>query len=278
MQMTKLPKAVFSDVDGTLLNKEREISAFTAEQIQNLVHNHNTPFVMVTARMPMGVERFYKSLNMNTPVVCYNGALVLSSFSNGWENNVWESHTLTAQYSLEVAKIALSQNLHCSIYSGDTWVANAHDEWTVREENNTQCMATVASIIELLSGWIDSGQGIHKIMIMGSPLSIDFALEKINHLPNNEGMPYRSKDTYLEITPKSVSKADGVKAVLSKLELSLDEAIAFGDNYNDIDMLKAVGTGYAMENAPSTVKQYAKHIAPANTNNGVAQVLLELMQ
>ena len=276
--MTKFPKAVFSDVDGTLLNKERELSAFTSEQIKNLVCSHSIPFVMVTARMPIGVERFYKSLSINTPVVCYNGALVIGSFNGGWESNVWESHTVSGQYAYNVASIALSLNLHCSIYSGNTWIANAHDEWTVREENNTQCKATITSVLNTLSSWINLDKGIHKIMIMGEPSAIDLATEKINQLPNNEGMPYRSKSSYLEITPKRVSKADGVKAVLSKLGLSLNDAIAFGDNYNDIEMLKTVGTGYAMANAPDAVKQHTTHLAPANTNDGVAHVLSKLIQ
>jgi hydroxymethylpyrimidine pyrophosphatase-like HAD family hydrolase len=57
------------------------------------------------------------------------------------------------------------------------------------------------------------------------------------------------------------------------LEISKDNSIAFGDNFNDVEMLKLVGFGVAMGNAPQEVKMVAKHIAPSNLDDGVAQTL-----
>lgn len=54
------------------------------------------------------------------------------------------------------------------------------------------------------------------------------------------------------------------------------EAVAFGDNYNDVDMLEAVGLGVAVANAPDEVRRRAGRVAPDNDHDGVARVLAEL--
>ena len=64
---------------------------------------------------------------------------------------------------------------------------------------------------------------------------------------------YRSNDTLIEIAPKSVSKLSAIKSLLHSGE-TLEDVIAFGDNYNDIDMLKNVGYGVAVANARPEVK------------------------
>ena len=67
---------------------------------------------------------------------------------------------------------------------------------------------------------------------------------------------YRSKDTYLEIAPLQISKASALSQLLqAELNIDMKEVIAFGDNYNDIEMLKAVGCGVAVGNAKDEVKK-----------------------
>jgi hypothetical protein len=82
---------------------------------------------------------------------------------------------------------------------------------------------------------------------------------------------YRSNDTLIEISSKRVSKLSGIKTLLNNcLHASLEDIIAFGDNYNDIEMLQAVGLGVAVANGREEVKLAAKEISAANTDDGVA--------
>ena len=78
---------VFSDVDGTLLNKDRDLSALTVHQIKRIVNEHNIKFVMVSARMPAGMQHLYNQLPVKSPIICYNGALILSDLDNGYNQN-----------------------------------------------------------------------------------------------------------------------------------------------------------------------------------------------
>jgi hypothetical protein len=83
---------------------------------------------------------------------------------------------------------------------------------------------------------------------------------------------YRSNDTLIEIAPKSVSKLTAIKLLLEAHE-SLNDVIAFGDNYNDIEMLQNVGRGIAVANAREEVKNIASALALKNSEDGVAHYI-----
>ena len=80
---------------------------------------------------------------------------------------------------------------------------------------------------------------------------------------------YRSNDTLIEMSPKSVSKLSAIQLLLRPGQ-SLNEVIAFGDNYNDMEMIQSVGYGVAMGNARKEVKAIAQDIALKNTEDGLA--------
>ncbi|MCF6182934.1 MAG: HAD-IIB family hydrolase [Lutibacter sp.] len=91
-------------------------------------------------------------------------------------------------------------------------------------------------------------------------------------------MLYRSKPTYIEISHKSVSKKTAIDVLLKKCfpEISIKNIVAFGDNYNDIEMLKAVGLGVAVANANEEVLAIADKITDSNKNDGVAKMIKAL--
>ncbi len=77
----------------------------------------------------------------------------------------------------------------------------------------------------------------------------------------------------LEITQKDTNKAQGIKFLCDRLGITTDEIATIGDSGNDIAMLEMCDNSYAVDNAMALVKKSAKHIAPANTDNGVAYVI-----
>lgn len=69
-------QAIFSDIDGTLLNSKHQITFDTKNTIQKVVGG-NIPFVLVSARMPSSIFPLQQELNINAPVICYSGGLIL---------------------------------------------------------------------------------------------------------------------------------------------------------------------------------------------------------
>lgn len=86
----------------------------------------------------------------------------------------------------------------------------------------------------------------------------------------------RSSDILIEIMNKDVSKANGIEVLLHHLNMTPEQAIAFGDNYNDMDMLNFVGLGVAMNNAPKDVKQMANDVTDDNNHDGIYRFLRKI--
>jgi HAD superfamily hydrolase (TIGR01484 family) len=151
------------------------------------------------------------------------------------------------------------------------------DFWAKREENNTKVTPTIKPIEAVLEDWKLNKKGAHKVMCMGSKEALDVVMESLTLAFPDELHLYRSKDTYIEIASKEISKLTGIKTLLehSYADLSLEHCIAFGDNYNDIEMLSAVKVGVAVENAKEEVLKIADDITDTNHNDGVAKAILK---
>ena len=87
----------------------------------------------------------------------------------------------------------------------------------------------------------------------------------------------KSSDILLEIMAKGISKADALGRFCDHLGVSPQDTVAFGDNYNDVEMLEAAGRGYVMGNAPEEILQrFPLHTAD-NDHDGIAEVLDSLL-
>ena len=74
-------KAVFSDIDGTLLNTKHQIPEDTKKKIQQ-INKEGIPYVLVSARMPKGMTAIRDELGAKSPMICYSGALVVDEEDN----------------------------------------------------------------------------------------------------------------------------------------------------------------------------------------------------
>ena len=100
---------------------------------------------------------------------------------------------------------------------------------------------------------LPADQEVHKILGMCGEGTLDGIQHQVA-----EAFPQltvtRSTDTYLEIMPAGVSKGDAVRLFCRRCGIDPGDAAAFGDQYNDISMLKAVGHPFLMGNAPESLK------------------------
>jgi Cof subfamily protein (haloacid dehalogenase superfamily) len=263
-------KIVFSDIDGTLLNKDRELSPLTLQVIRQL--QKEVPVVLISSRMPQAMQYLQQELHIaHQPLICYNGAQVII------DGEIRSSKEIPWQTIDALHTFNKTLDCHLSVYNDTDWFVPTMDFWAKREENNTKVTPVVRPLAEVLQDWEPSEKGAHKIQCMGEPEKID-AIEKFlaGHFPGQLHL-YRSKDTYLEIANKDVSKLTAIKLLLSShFKFSLEESIAFGDNYNDYEMLKAVGLGIAVGNAKTEILEIAKQVAKHGKEDGVAISLQQL--
>ncbi len=259
---------IATDIDGTLLDENRFISATTAAVFKQI----DLPLVLISARMPRAMHYLQRALLIDAaPMICYNGALVLH------DHDVLYSESIPFDIVKSIIAIGQQYGLHVSLYRNDEWFVEQMDEWAAREVNNTRTEPQIQSLQTSLKYFEETQEigGTHKIMFMGDKDKMDLAFAKANSQHSTQLHLYRSKDTYTEISPKGISKKTALELLLARKfpDITMQSVAAFGDNYNDTEMLAAVGYGVAVDNARSEVKAAARYHTDHHKKNGVARWL-----
>lgn len=262
-------KAICTDIDGTLLNGERELSPRTVSAFKAL--NKDIPVILASSRMPAAMRHLQEKLGITQhPLICYNGGYLIDQDK---VTKIVDSVTIPFLIAQDIAVWAEKTALHASFYFEDSWYAPLMDFWTEREMNNTKVQANILANSTLINQWKPTSNGAHKIMCMGEPEIID---DLVKYLTERKAPLhlYRSKDTYLEIAPLQISKASALNLLIkNKYNFSVDDVVAFGDNFNDIELLKEVGKGIAVANARPELKAVADEITDAAKEDGVAKAI-----
>lgn len=257
-------KAVFSDFDGTLLTSEHKISPKTQAAIERITAK-GIPFVPISARSPKGIWPYADQLGVDL-IVAFSGALILNR-----QGEVLYSVQIAPQdVALLNAEFVDFPALATNYYFFDDCVTNdLQNRWVQYEIGVTH--------IEMLQGEKGKVYPAHKIQVIGEPeeiLQLENRLKaKFPHLSI-----HRSLDSFLEIMEKSASKGQAVRFLESYLNVTTEQAVAFGDNFNDLDMLENVGLGVAMANAPEAIKAAANRVTASNNEDGIALVLNEVFE
>ncbi len=269
--MTKY-KIVCSDVDGTLLNSNRELSEATIKSVE-LLNKRKIPFVLVSARMPKAMRPLQNTLNSYHPIVSYNGAYIESELKVDGSAVELFSNPIDIEPFLALLKYIDGTGIHFGTYYKDEWYVNQNDYWTRREQNNTKINPEVVDMDFMKHHFEAMNCGPHKIMIMGDFDKIEPLESELRHHFGDYVDIYRSKDTYLELNAKAVSKSTSIDVLSEYFNHPISEFMAFGDNYNDVSMLRKVGYGVAVRNARNEAKIVAKEITDSNLEDGVAKII-----
>lgn len=259
---------VATDIDGTLLDEHRSLSQQTLNAFKKIQH---LPVVLISARMPQAMYYLQDLLDRREmPVICYNGALIKD------QDEVIYSTTINYAQLEQLAHIAIQHQLHVSIYRNDEWFVPQLDYWAQREINNTRVTPTVQDVQKTLAYFKETiaAGGAHKVMFMGDEDAMNLAFAKAESLPASLHL-YRSKETYTEISPLDISKKTALELLLKErfARITMGDVVAFGDNYNDVEMIRSVGYGVAVGNARDAVKEVARYETLHHKKHGVAHWL-----
>jgi Cof subfamily protein (haloacid dehalogenase superfamily) len=263
-------KVIFSDIDGTLLNSNHQLTNCTKETINKVVQKERE-FILISARMPSGIKAIYHGLEIKSPLICYNGALILRNPEFNENNTILFSTTISKINANKIYTIIKDKfpNISLNLFSYDQWlVENGEDKWTKQESEIIKVLPMVVNI----KNYITQDGAVHKILCMGEPPLISELESELNS-SFLDVCCYRSKDTYLEITSKGASKVLGIKALETYFAVKPKEMMAIGDNFNDMAMIEYAGMGIAMGNAPQQVKDASDFVTKSNDQDGMKLAL-----
>ncbi|HHL0684328.1 TPA: Cof-type HAD-IIB family hydrolase [Streptococcus agalactiae] len=254
-------RLIFSDIDGTLINSNFKVTPKTRQGIKQIVAQGAT-FVPISARMPEAITPIMEQIGIDSYIISYNGALI-----QDMQQKTIASHTMDGQVALQVCSYVSKHysKIAWNVYRYHEWYScDKENEWVQKEEEIVGLQSKEMSLMEL-----EKQDRIHKLLLMGEP-SLMGELEntlkaQYPHLSIAQSAPY-----FIEIMAPGIEKGKSAK--------TLADSIAFGDNYNDLNLLEIVGKGFVMANAPKDLQERIGNVTQDNDNDGIYYALVEYME
>ena len=173
----------------------------------------------------------------------------------------------------EIITYCMEYNINFLIYTTDVVLSNKNNPRAAKFENlNKRLQINLQVPIKYVNNRIIENindiDAIKILLVSNDRKHVTF-LE--DHFSKNDNLTVLSSmNGLLDIMASNISKGKALKILSKKLDVDLAEVIAFGDNYNDIDMLKCVGMPIAMENSVEDLKVQAKYVTKTNNESGIA--------
>lgn len=244
--------AIFTDLDGTLLNDEKEIGNYTKEVIKKYKNDIN--IIPTSARSFNRIKPYLEELglldNFNY-TICFNGALIVNN--QGVE--LFSSH-ISKSTMQELTNLIDKYNI----------------EWMIYTKNELFKRSKIEDINKFIRD-----NDTFKLIGTSTEEKIDEIRKELSVM-NDKLEITTSMSGRLVIVNKGSTKATAVEKIMARLNIGRKNIIAIGDGENDIEMIKNAGYGVAMLNAPEAVKKTARMITKyTNNEDGVGKIIEEIL-
>ncbi|MGX7014663.1 HAD family hydrolase [Vagococcus silagei] len=257
-------KRIFSDMDGTLLNKQGEISNANMNTIKTMP----IPLTLVSGRAPIEMAPSIKRLGLTEDQIGFNGGLIYKVIDGGFE--LLHENYLELEVIETISRTIREKypQVSLSVYDEANWFSDLKDRGIDLQHQATRCNVQLTSLAELFRA---KKRKIFKMMlIVFDQKQLDEIHEYILSLGFDSIAVHRSGGIFLEVTSNQAQKALAIQKIMALENLKKEDIAAFGDGHNDISMLKLVGMPIVMGNAQDEIKEYALHITKSNLQDGVA--------
>ena len=260
-------RAIALDLDGTLTNHEKVVTPKTREALLQ-ASAKGAVIILASGRPTYGIEPVAECLELNQRggyILSYNGGNIV----NAKTGEKLFSQFLPDEVIPELYAYAKEHGHALLGYAGNEIITEMPDDQYVKEESriNKMNIRKVENLFEAMEPHPT------KLLMTGDPtLMLKAEKELVEKLGDRMDI-FRSAPFFLELVPKGIDKAKSLTRLLTKINLTPADMIAFGDGYNDLSMLKLAGMGVAMENAAPEVRAEADYVTLSNEEDGVAAAL-----
>ena len=261
-----------TDLDGTLLNSNKEVSIKSTEILNKLIDN-GVNFTVATARTPATVVDLLQDVNLKLPAVLMNGVLLYDIKEEKYINiKEIEKDIVDKVFNIlnkfdKNAMVYGIRNNHLWVYHKEfeySWEYDFYKERADRKqktflkvENYQECINESKIINFIVFDKYEKIKGIYEELKKIDEISVEY-YEDI----------YEKGCYFLEAYSAEASKANGIKLLSDYIEH--DKLICFGDNLNDIPMFELADECYATANAVERVKEISTDVIGSCDEDGVA--------
>lgn len=261
-------KLIVSDIDGTFLNSKKQVSPATIDVCRKLYFEKGVRFALASGRGRAGIRPVVDALGLPAFVLACNGAEI---FDESGASFYRAPLSLAETLALKSAVRDLSPDVETIVYAGDDWIADAMTD-VVRGECYVMPIPPLVGDLETV---LPENAPILKMIGVGTVESTTALMNKLAPaFPRCDF--YKSQHYIMEAVAKGVNKAAGLDVLCARCGVDVSETVAFGDSYNDTEMLSRAGLGVAMGNAAPDVRKFAKRVTATNDDDGIAKALTEI--
>ncbi len=265
-------KLLVLDVDGTLVNNEREISKRTLATLLK-VQQMGVRIVLASGRPTYGLMPLAKALELGNYggfIISYNGCQIINA-NNG---EILFERRINPEMLPYLEKKAHKNSFDIFTYHDDTIITDSPENEYIRNEAQLNNLDIIVE--DEFSIAIDFAPC--KCVLVGDDEQALISLEE-HWKKRLDGVldAFRSEPYFLEVVPSGVNKANTLGVLLEHLGVTREEIIAIGDGVCDVTMLQLAGMGIAMGHSQDSVKVCADYVTASNEEDGVAQAVEKLI-
>ncbi|WP_297597189.1 Cof-type HAD-IIB family hydrolase [uncultured Cetobacterium sp.] len=259
-------KLVISDLDGTLVDSNKNLSDYTKKTISKLKEN-GVYFVIATGRNYRGAKKIADSLGLDSEIICNNGSTI---YNNQGELIFQKtiSNTTAKQIFREI------ENTESIFFASSG--NNIYIQKGKVEEASLFLLSPPENPIEITLENVEH-YNFEKIVIINHNNDILKKLSE-NFNKTDDINAFISQDCYLDIVHYQTSKGIALKFLAKLKNIDLKHTLAFGDAFNDYDMLKFAGKGLVMANGFEELKNEFETLKLSNDDSGVANYLSTIFE
>lgn len=258
-------KLIAADLDDTLLNDCLKVSPRNKKALLQ-AEDMGLIVTIATGRMFRSALPIALDLGVKGPIISYQGAFV----KNVATGEVLVHRPVPFELALQVLAEGYKAGVHMNVYLDDTLYVDRITEAGKRYAEQAKVeMTPVGNLINFLK------YEPTKILYSADPALLDKLQSELRKKFKDSLYITKSKPYYLEFMHPHATKMHGLGRMAEILGILPQEIIAFGDSYNDIEMIEFAGLGVAMGNSPPQIQAKADLVAGTNNSDGVAKVIEE---
>ena len=270
-------KAVFFDIDGTLVNDRKSVLKSTKEAIK-IVKDQGVLVGVATGRGPFFVKDLMDDLDLDFAVT-YNGQYIFNKervlFASPIDKRSLRQVIAYAKENRKEIAMGTRQDVIGSRIMSfglsplSQLVSRFFPKFLTRTVSHSFNRMVSKALPQKEDDLLDLiNQPIYQVLMLMTPEESNQAASEFEYLKYTRSNPFAA-----DIINQGNSKLEGIRRVGKEYGFDLNQVMAFGDSDNDLEMLAGVGMSVAMGNGSSSVKEVAKHITTSNQEDGIHKAL-----
>jgi Cof subfamily protein (haloacid dehalogenase superfamily) len=254
--MPKKIQLVISDIDGTLITSNHEVTEATKKTAAAL-YEAGLALTLSSSRPPRSIKPLAEELQLHSPFASFNGALITTI-----DGEIKLRSTINAEIIRQIKAIADGFGIGVWLYDENGWWAENRDAFVEREAHTSGFEPELQGYAERLK------ESVVKLTIVGKPELVAQAETQVLAQLGDKVSASRSKPRFLDVTPYGYHKGSVVEHLAGVFNVSKDEIAVIGDGPNDIEMFRQAGTSIAMGQGVDEVINNATFITSSNDDEG----------